>query len=107
MRDAMKPMVIMTMPKPSGINAGKPTAKTLRLGEALEITPRQTLTISRPKIIGRTNDSAPIKICDDQTRKPCIALVLAKPAPIGSEVKLCTKILSAQHLTHQEELQLR
>ena len=49
-------MVKVSMTSPIGINAGNPTAKIFKLGDALETTPKQTLTINNPNTTGKTRE---------------------------------------------------
>ena len=74
--------------KPIGISAGKPTAKIFKLGEAREITPKQTFTIRRHTTTGKINATAPINIFDDHAIKLSTALIESKLPPIGNWVKL-------------------
>ena len=52
----------VTNTNPTGISAGKPTANIFKLGDALDITPRETLIISKATNTGRTRVTAPINI---------------------------------------------
>ena len=67
--------LVLASTNPIGISAGKPTAKIFRLGDALEITPKQTLIISKPSKTGSTKETAPTNIWEDHVINPAIALV--------------------------------
>ena len=74
-------VVISNIMSPAGINAGKPIAKTLRLGAALAINPTEALITSSPNTTGKPIAAAPINIVPDQLTSPIsIAPLIASPA---------------------------
>jgi hypothetical protein len=73
---------------PTGIKAGKPIAKTFKLGAALETRPNKALISSKPIMIGKAITTAPTKISEDHARRDKIISVLKLPEAIGSNSKL-------------------
>ena len=72
------------MPSPVGISAGKPTAKTFKLGAALEIIPRDELIKRSPNRIGNAIETAPRNICELQMTKLWIIKYPKIPEAIGT-----------------------
>ena len=72
-------VVISNIISPAGINAGKPIAKTLRLGAALAINPTEALITSSPNTTGKPIAAAPINIVPDQFTAPSASLHLMPP----------------------------
>ena len=72
------------MPNPMGISAGKPTAKTLRLGDAREITPKQPLIMSEAQHDWQDHDDGADKYLRGKGDKARYCLSAEQPAAHGN-----------------------